>query len=320
MDAKQKELRQVSRKYRRLKRREKQVQHGSRSALRIALVLLCALAVLAVRIAAIPKREAGLPDALRVCFLDVGQGDAALIRTPEHAVLIDAGDYEQSYSVVQMLKALGVSRLDAAICSHPHADHIGGMSAVLEQIGADVLYLPDMPEQLVPTDYPFTVLLDTAEKTGTALRSPACHDTVVLGSTVLEFLCTDNSGFDDLNNCSLGCRVTCGDVSFFLAGDLEKDAEAAFLDAGLIEPVSVLKVSHHGSNSSSSEPFLQAAKPEYAVISVGAMNDYGHPAEKLLDRLAAHGCTVYRTDLDGTVVFATDGRAIRPVPHWDFGF
>lgn len=320
MDAKQKELRQVSRKYRRLKRREKQAQHGSRSALRIALVLLCALAVLAVRIAAIPERDAGLPDALRVCFLDVGQGDAALIRTPEHAVLIDAGDYEQSDSVVQMLKALGVSRLNAAVCSHPHADHIGGMSAVLAQIGADVLYLPEIPEQLVPTDYPFTVLLDTAEKTDTVLRTPACHDTVALGSTVLEFLCTENSGFDDLNNCSLGCRVTCGDVSFFLAGDLEKAGEAAFLDAGLIEPVSVLKVSHHGSNSSSTEPFLQAAKPEYAVISAGAMNDYGHPAEKLLDRLAAYGCTVYRTDLDGTVVFATDGKAIRPVPHWDFGF
>ena len=318
MDVKQKELRQVSRKYRRLKRQEK--RQGSRSALKIALVLLILLAVLAVRIAAIPKQAADLPDALRVCFLDVGQGDAALILTPEHAVLIDAGDYEQRFTVVQMLKALGVSRLDAAVCTHPHADHIGGMSAVLEQIGADALYLPEIPERLVPTDYPFTILLETAEKTGTALRTPACHDTVALGSTVLEFLCTDNSAFEDLNNCSLGCRITCGDIRFYIAGDQEKDAEAAFLDAGLVKPVSVLKVSHHGSNSSTSEAFLQAVKPKYAVISAGAMNDYGHPAKKLLERLGAHGCTIYRTDLDGTVVFASDGKRLVPVPHWDFGF
>ena len=85
----------------------------------------------------------------------------------------------------------------------------------------------------------------------------------------------------------------------------------AMLNAGLIKPVSVMKVAHHGSSRATSDAFLQAAKPEFAAISVGAMNDYGHPAAKLLDRLAAHGCTVYRTDLDGTVCFAADSDTIR---------
>ena len=320
MNAREKEVRQTARKYRRLKRRTKREQNAGRTALRAALLLLTALAVLSVRIASIPQPEPALPDALRVCILDVGQGDAALIRTPEHAVLIDAGDYEQGFPVVQMLKALGVRKLDAAVCSHPHADHIGGMADVLENIPTNVLYMPEIPDALMPTGYPFTRLLETAENKSTALRSPSCHDTLDLGSAALEFLCVDNTAFEDLNNCSLGCRVTCGSVSFWLAGDLEQEGEEAMLNAGLIDPVSVLKVAHHGSSHATSDAFLQAAKPEYAAISVGAMNDYGHPAAKLLDRLAAHGCTIYRTDLDDSILFATDGKALRAVPHWDFGF
>ena len=235
-------------------------------------------------------------------------------------MLIDAGDYEQGFPVVQMLKALGVRKLDAAVCSHPHADHLGGLADVLEHIPTKELYMPDIPDTLVPTAYPFTRLLETAENKSTALRNPACHDTLELGGAALEFLCTDNTAFEDLNDCSLGCRITCGTVSFLLAGDLEHTGEEAMLNAGLIEPVSVLKVSHHGSSHATSDAFLQAAKPEYAVISVGAMNDYGHPAAKLLNRLAAAGCTIYRTDLDGSIMFAADGKKLRAVPHWDFGF
>ena len=309
----QQELRQVERKYRRIKRQMRREQ--KHTPLRIALILLAALAVLSVWIGTLPYPKPDLPDALRVCFLDVGQGDAALIQTPEHAVLIDAGDFDHGYPVVQMLKALGVKHLDAAVCSHPHADHMGGMKTVLTCIPTDTLYLPEIPAQLSPTEPFFTELLDTAANQNTVLRSPACHETAVLDGSILEFLYTDFSAFENLNNCSLGCIVTCGDIRFYLAGDQEQESEQAMLDAGLISSVSVLKVSHHGSSSSTSEAFLHAAKPEYAVISCAAMNDYGHPSARVLRRLADAGCEIFRTDLNGSVLFATDGKTLRTVTN-----
>ena len=304
---KEEQYRAVERKYGKIKRRERRKRYALRL-LGFAAILAAVLGLYAVWTLRQPKPEAALPDALRVWFFDVGQGDAALIRTPDRAVLIDAGDCDQGYPLVQKLKSLGVTRLDAAVCSHPHADHIGGMETVLSCIPTDTLYMPDIPDAMIPAAPYYAGLLRAAEQNHTALRIPACHDTAELGGASLTFLCTDNAAFEDLNNCSLGCLVSCGDIRFFLAGDLEKDGEAAMLGAGLIPPVSVLKVSHHGSSGATTEAFLQTAQPDYGVISVGSGNDYGHPARRTLERLAAAGCEIYRTDLDGTVLFATDGR------------
>ena len=310
MDKKQAQIRAVERKYSRLKRQsvwEKRKKHLPRI---LIFVLLAAAAVIAVWLLTRPHTE--LPDAaLCVSVLDVGQGDAILVQTKTHSVLIDAGTAEQSDRLVNLLHEYNVQRLDCLICSHPHGDHIGGMPAVLEAFPVGMICLPQIPEALIPTGWTFQSILDTAEEKAIPVQVPVCGEILPLGDAALTFLCTDNAAFEDLNNCSLCCRIECGAQSFFCTGDLGTEGEAAMLAAGLIRPASVLKVGHHGSSTSTSAAFLEAIRPQYAVISCGAQNEYGHPAGSTLRALSDAGCTVYRTDFDGTVIFTTDGSSVQ---------
>lgn len=315
----QTQIRNLERKYRRMKRQTQWEQKRQKLPQIFVTVLLIAAAVIAVWLLTKPC-ALDVPEALRVYVLDVGQGDSVLVQTETHSVLIDAGETDQGANIVQMLKALGVKRLDCVINSHPHADHIGGLPVLLEEIPVRALYMPEIPTTLTPTGYTFERVLEIAADKQIPLYTPECGETLPLGTANLTFLSVDNTQFDDLNDCSLGCRVECGMQRFFFAGDLESDGESAFLEADLITPVTVLKVSHHGSSSSTTQRFLDAAKPQLAFISCGAMNDYGHPTAQTLRALNAIGCTVYRTDLDGTVLFATDGTAMTVVSGFDFGF
>lgn len=302
----------IERKYKKLKRQIALRRLRASLPLYLAAVLLIGgfALFLILRGGKTPADRAVMDAAVRVYVLDVGQGDAILIESQGHAALIDAGEADQGQRVVQMLHALGVQRLDYVINSHPHSDHSGGLRTVLEQIPAERLMLPKVPDALAPTGYGYSQMLNIAGRKGIAVRQPECRETVQLGAAELSFLCTDNSAFDDLNDCSLVCLLTCGDVRFLFTGDLEEAGEEALLKEGLIPPVTVLKTAHHGSSHATSAAFLRAAQPKYAAISVAAVNDYGHPAAKTLSRLRDAGCQIYRTDLDGTVCFAADHNAI----------
>ncbi len=307
------ELRELERTYRRMQRKLKR-ESGRKSKLPLIaaalLLLFLDLFLLGLHLYHV-RSVAELPESqLDVYVLDVGQGDAILLRTATHAVLVDAGDTDSAAAVVQMLQEAGVRSLDAVINSHPHADHLGGMQAVLEQFPVKSLYFPDIPEDLLPTTASYLYLLETAGARQIPAVIPKCGEELTLGAASLEFLSVDNAAFEDLNNCSLGCLVTCGGVRIFMAGDLEAAGEAAFLSAGLVPKTDVLKVSHHGGSSSTTEAFLSACQPKYALISCGSGNDYGHPSVQCLSRLLEAGSTVYRTDLDGTLHFATDGVAV----------
>lgn len=314
------QIRRMDRRYRRMKQSDSREARHKRMKMLFVYVLLAAVAVSVIWLLTKPRTDAVPAGALRVYMLDVGQGDALLVQTDTGNVLIDAGETDQGARVVQMLKAAGVKRLDAVISSHPHADHLGGMPEVLEAFPVGAFYLPSFPESLIPAGYTFSRVLEFAAEKQISVKQPQCRETISLGCAELEFLCVDNSEYDDLNDCSLGCRITCGDVSIFAAGDIESAAESAFLEQDLVQPVTVYKVSHHGSSSSTSEAFLAALQPQYALISCGAMNDYGHPAQKVIRRLRTIGCEIYRTDLDGTVLCETDGKAVQITPDYDFGF
>ena len=303
----------LERKYRRLAWQARRRKWLRRLPL-IAAGLLLTAAVCIIAAAAARGRSALPADgALTVYLLDVGQGDAVLVTQQEHALLIDGGEADQGLHVVQLLSDAGVRSLDCVINSHPHSDHMGGLQAVLERVPVGALYFPDIPVALLPTTESYRRLLETAAEKQIPVRIPKCGDTLTLGGAALTFLSVDNTAFAGLNNCSLGVRLEYGGFSFFAAGDLEQPGEQAMLAAGLISPVTLLKVSHHGSSTSTSPEFLAAARPKLACISVGADNDYGHPTRKTLNALIEAGCQVFRTDSEGTVILRTDGNSVERV-------
>lgn len=249
-------------------------------------------------------------------MLDVGQGDAFVIRTASYDVLIDGGERDHGDHLVRMLHAIGVQKLDYVINSHPHYDHFGGLITVLEEIPVDLLYLCDYPDALTPTSAHFFDFMDAMEASGATICIPQCGETLALNDAILTFLSVDNSAYTDLNDCSLLCRIDHHENSFLFCGDLTAKAERDFLEQALIQPVDVLKCAHHGSNSSTCDAFLAAVQPWCVMIPVGAENDYGHPSVQCLKRIGAYTDQVYRTDTDGDVMFSSDGVQLMVTIHY----
>jgi competence protein ComEC len=240
------------------------------------------------------------PLALTVHFIDVGQGDAILIDSGDIDILVDGG--RTSASVLAYLQGQGIADIDLLVATHPDADHIGGLADVLAQYQVNEIWVNgDTATSQTYQDFAAAV---TAE--GATVREPTRGYTTQMDGLSIDVLNPTSQRTGDSNEDSVVFRLVCGEVSVLLTGDATSDSEASMLAAGLTLDSDVLKVAHHGSRYSTSAPFLAAVTPEDAVISVGAGNPYGHPAQETLDRLAAAGATVYRTDQDGTVVLTSD--------------
>lgn len=245
---------------------------------------------------------------LRVHFLDVGQGDAIFLQLPDGRVmLVDAGPNEAGTRVISYLRKQGVKKIDFLIGTHPHADHIGGMDAVIRAFEIGKVY---MPRVTTGTKTFEDVLLALKEK-GLKIKEARGGVSILDGEEFAAgFIAPCGSGYEDLNNWSSVLRVRYGDVVLLLTGDAEMESEQEMLAAGASTRADLLKVGHHGSCSSTSTRFLQAVSPKYAVISVGAGNDYDHPHPVTLRNLEGEGVKVYRTDRCGTVVFRSDGKTL----------
>lgn len=247
---------------------------------------------------------------MQVDIIDVGQGESILITTAEKAVLIDAGENDQGDEVLAHLAKRGITKLDLAIGTHAHSDHIGGMDTVLQEIPVAEFWMGQMPEKLIPSTKTYTDVLEQLDIQRIPYREPEVGTQYDLGSGGVLTVYGPQGTPDDLNNCSLVCRVDFGDSSFLFSGDTETGMEKNILQSGVDLDVDVMTMGHHGSSTSSGSDYFKAASPEYAAISCGEDNSYGHPHKETLTRLKDADVTYRRTDLSGTITFLTDGVTI----------
>ena len=243
---------------------------------------------------------------LTVHFLDVGQGDAALLRTPGgHWVLVDGGP--RNAKLLPLVRRAGAIRLAAVVASHAHADHVGGLPAVLSALPVDFVLEPGEPLG----EAPYLEFLATSEASGAQWRAARAGDRLDLDGVRFTVLSPDSAWAamtTDPNEESVVLLVEYGRVRLLFTGDAGLPVEHRL--AGRIGDLDVLKVGHHGSRSATSDAWLDETRPEIAVLSVGARNTYGHPAPEVVARLAAHHVQAHRTDREGTITLESDGQRV----------
>ncbi len=271
----------------------------------------------AVVIAFAPLPRAGPPPGeLRLTMLDVGQGDGLALQAPSgQTLLVDSGGLGGGFDiggriVTPALWALGVRRLDWLLFTHPDADHIGGALSVATDLRPREIW-EGVP---VPKNAERAALEAAARVRGIAWRQLQAGDHLAVGAVAIDVLSPPRPDWErqrSRNDDSVVLRVLFGDVALFLTGDAGAEFEERFVPDAPLPPLRLLKVGHHGSRSSSSERFIDALRPQVALISVGRGNLFGHPAPDVLARLNAHGTKIFRTDRDGATTVTTDGRTVR---------
>ncbi|MDR1702439.1 MAG: MBL fold metallo-hydrolase [Sporomusaceae bacterium] len=248
---------------------------------------------------------------LVVKVLDIGQGDAVLIRTPQEVVLIDTGDIPLREEMAAHLQREKIAVLDKLIMTHPHADHLGGITEILGKIEVKQIYDNGTPA----TSNLYKQYLSLVKKEKIPFAVVKDGDVIDLGADIsLKILSPRRpffSGTDgDLNNNSLVAKLVFKNFSLLLTGDAEKESEQELVKKhGQELKADLLKSPHHGSSSSSSAGFLKAVAPKAAIISLGAGNSYHHPHPSVLKRYKDRKIDIYRTDLNGTITITSDGQS-----------
>ncbi len=240
---------------------------------------------------------------LEAHFLDVGQGDAAIIQCGGQTLMIDGGDKDHSKFVYEYLKDLGITRIDYMISTHPHDDHVYGLATALQACDVGIVYSP-------VTGFDgkgFESFQNKLQEKGAEITVPHRGDTFSLGGAVVTFL-SEPQNWWNLNDMSIVVRVEFGECAFLFTGDAGLNAEQDLLSSGMDLRANVLKVGHHGGLDATSKAFVEAVNPQYAIISVGENNKFGHPAEDTLRQLQRSMVNVFRTDIHGTILCFSDGK------------
>ena len=256
-------------------------------------------------------RPSKLPQSAPADFvevIDVGQGDSILISSQGTTALIDTGLYSEYHSVAETLSKHNISKIDVLLISHLHDDHAGALGVLSEIYTISNLILPEVSiesESLGVAELAIDRVVESGGDVHTAKQG--------MNFNIGKFELTILAAFDrmrDENNRSLITMAEIDGKKFLFTGDIEKEAEAALLKEDLNIECDVLKVSHHGSSTSSTIDFLKACSPEMAVISVGADNSYGHPHNEILALFEKCGYKIYRTDLMGNIIFTVKNKMI----------
>lgn len=249
------------------------------------------------------KRE----NVLEVHYIDVGQGDATLILQNGHAMLIDAGNNSQGTKLQAYFRSLGIKKFDYIVGTHADADHIGGLDVILYKFDCDKVLMYDS-EKETRTYEDVVVSLQSKDM---KKHAPVAGETYPLGEAEFTIVSpVDAREYDDSNSSSIGILLQYGKTRFLFTGDAEEDAEKKMVQGTIPLKADVFKAAHHGSDTANTEEFLEAVSPEYAVISCGEGNSYGHPHAEVIDRFRKLGIKIFRTDEQGTIVAVSDGKKI----------
>lgn len=244
---------------------------------------------------------------LEVHYIDVGQGDATLIKCGSHAMLIDGGNNNKGTTVQLYLKKQGVESLDYIIGTHPDADHIGGLDVIVYKYNCDTVIMPDYEKDTKT----YQELVDVIHDKNMKITYPVVGEQYALGEAKFTIIAPNSNSYGgNANDYSVAILLEYGKNRFLFTGDAEEASEAEMLTNGIDISADVYKVAHHGSRSASTQEFLNAVHPKYAVISCGEGNSYGHPHAEVLNRLRSMGVEVFRTDEQGSIIASSDGENI----------
>lgn len=246
-------------------------------------------------------------DKMYVSFIDVGQGNCTLLRCGGKAILVDSGEVGAAQTVINYIKNLGIDELNCVLVTHPHTDHMGAMTKILYEFKIDDLIMPEIPEEIIPTNKTYEKFLTAVSDNAGNVIAAKPGETYSYGEMTLEIF-APLSDYDNLNDMSAVSRISYGDTSVMFTGDATTTVEKDLLKKNINYSATVLNVGHHGSKTSSSEAWLRAVNPKYAVICCGVNNDYGHPHSVITKRLEEFGIKYFETDLLGTIVFESDSK------------
>lgn len=227
----------------------------------------------------------------------------------DKTMLIDCGTKSKGDTVVKYLQDLGIKKIDILIGTHPHDDHMGGMAKIIRKFEIGVLYTPDTSNNNITTSW-YMDFLDAVDEKNVVWKYPKSGESFSLGEADIKILAPNSSQYDNLNNYSIVTKITFGEVSILSMGDAEKLSEDEILKADEDVKAQIIKIGHHGSSTSTSEKFLNAVNPKYAIILAKKGNTYNHPNKPVMELLKKREIKVYRTDESGSMIMKTDGKNI----------
>lgn len=240
---------------------------------------------------------------LRIHFIDVGQGDSILVQCDGESLLVDAGSADAGKTVNKYLRELqSLNVIDYVIATHEHDDHIGGMLSALYGLSVRHIY----SSSAVSSSYWFKTILSVLNQDSLDISYPSLLDSFQLGGATVQFI-NPLTEAENANDRSLAIRIEYGENAVLLTADIEAEAEASMINNNIPLKADVLKVAHHGGNTSGTEAFVSMVAPAIAIISVGAGNKHGHPHAEPVRTLEKYGVIIYRTDYDGTIVCTSNG-------------
>lgn len=245
---------------------------------------------------------------MSVHFIDVGKADSIYIKCKDKNILIDAGEKSTSNIVNEYLKKQNVKKLDLVIATHPHSDHIGGMPKVIEEFEISKIMMPELTINDIPTSRSYEKLLKALKNKNLNADLPSLGSEFKLGELSIQTFAPIKQ-YEKVNNNSIVVKITYKSKSFLFTGDAEKESESDMINSGANLSADVLKIGHHGSKTSTSPAFLNHINPEFAVICVGE-DQHNLPKKATIDRLKNKNIKIFRTDIHGTVILATDGDKI----------